>query len=92
LKPGRILLIYPDSKSAARSIAPVTLREDGSSSNTAATQGKAMKVIHRVKKGDTLYTLAANYKTTVEMIRDWNNLSEDSTLRVGERLTIYLDR
>jgi peptidoglycan lytic transglycosylase D len=92
LKPGRVLVIYSDSEAAARSVAPASLTEDGSSTKTGTSKGKVTKVIHRVKKGDTLYTIAANYKTTVEMIRDWNKLPEESTLRVGERLTIYLGR
>jgi LysM repeat protein len=48
--------------------------------------------VHRVKKGDTLYAIATNYNTSINSIRDWNNLSEDGNIRIGERLTIYLQR
>mgnify|MGYP001359626967 CR=1 FL=1 len=47
---------------------------------------------HRVKKGDPLYTIATNYNTSISSIRDWNNLSENGGIRIGERLTIYVHR
>ncbi len=92
LNPGRVLILYPGSAITAGAVASATLVEGRSAKQPAGGQGKATKVVHQVKKGDTLYTIAANYNTTVNLIRDWNNLPEDSTLKVGERLTIYLKR
>jgi membrane-bound lytic murein transglycosylase D len=44
-------------------------------------------VIHRVKSGETLYSIARKYQTTVEKLRTLNRLV-GSTLRVGARLLI----
>jgi membrane-bound lytic murein transglycosylase D len=43
--------------------------------------------VHRVKSGETLFSIARLYRTTVASIREWNNL-RGSTIRVGQRLTI----
>ncbi len=44
--------------------------------------------VHRVKRGDTLYSLARLYRTTVAAIKDWNRL-RSNLIRVGQRLTIF---
>jgi membrane-bound lytic murein transglycosylase D len=48
------------------------------------------KVIHRVKRGDTLYSIARRYDTTVEELKEWNRL-RSSAIQVGQRLTIFRD-
>jgi len=50
--------------------------------------GDTVKVVYRVKRGDTLTSIARSYETTVAAIQRWNNLST-SVIRVGERLTVY---
>ena len=44
--------------------------------------------LHRVKSGETLFSIARLYRTTVASIREWNNL-RGTTIRVGQRLTIH---
>jgi LysM repeat protein len=44
--------------------------------------------VHRVKRGDTLFSIARLYRTTVAAIKDWNRLRSDS-IQVGQRLTIF---
>jgi len=46
--------------------------------------------IHRVKRGDTLFSIAKLYRTTVAAIKGWNRLRGDA-IRVGQRLTIRGD-
>ena len=46
------------------------------------------RVIHRVRRGDTLIDIARQYKVTVSQIREWNNI-RNSLIKVGQRLTIY---
>jgi membrane-bound lytic murein transglycosylase D len=86
LRLGRVLSIYPELPSSASTsgIAKASVSQTATS--------KPIRVVHRVKPGDTLYTIATNYKTTIDSIRDWNNLPEDNQIKVGERLTIYLSR
>jgi membrane-bound lytic murein transglycosylase D len=47
-----------------------------------------VKVIHRVKRGDTLFSIARRYDTTVESLKEWNRL-RSSNIQVGQRLTIF---
>jgi membrane-bound lytic murein transglycosylase D len=44
-------------------------------------------VVHRVKSGETLFSIARKYQTTIEKLRALNRLV-GSTLRVGARLVI----
>jgi membrane-bound lytic murein transglycosylase D len=48
------------------------------------------KVVHRVRRGDTLYSIAKRYDTTVEELKEWNRL-RSSAIQVGQRLTIFRD-
>ena len=43
--------------------------------------------MHRVKRGETLFSIARLYRTTVASLREWNNL-RGTTIRIGQRLTI----
>jgi LysM repeat protein len=91
LRPGKTLSILADVPSA--SVAAAQPLKRTSPNGTAKVSGsEPIRVVHRVKKGDTLYAIATNYNTSINSIRDWNNLSEDGNIRIGERLTIYLQR
>ena len=46
------------------------------------------RVIHKVKSGETLSTIAKKHHTTVANIKRWNGLKSDN-LKVGQRLYIY---
>jgi membrane-bound lytic murein transglycosylase D len=48
------------------------------------------KVVHRVRRGDTLYSIAKRFDTTVEELKEWNRL-RSSVIQVGQRLTIFRD-
>ncbi len=60
---------------------PVTIKkiQDG---------GDGERITYRVKSGDYLGKIAANYRCTVAQIKRWNNLSSNN-IRVGQRLVIY---
>ena len=45
-------------------------------------------IVHRVKRGDTLFSLARLYRTTVASLKRWNDL-RSNTILVGQRLTIW---
>ena len=45
-------------------------------------------VVHRVQKGDTLWTLSRRYGTTVARIRELNGLRPSEDLRVGQDLVV----
>ena len=76
--------------------APVTESRAGAAvSNMSAAPdprpSERVKLIYRVKRGDTLFSIAQLFKTTVSALRDWNGLSS-SRIRVGDRLTVFAHR
>jgi membrane-bound lytic murein transglycosylase D len=55
-------------------------------SNEAAAERSS--IVHRVRKGDTLYAIARRYGVSIENLRTWNGL-RGSTLSIGDRLQIH---
>jgi membrane-bound lytic murein transglycosylase D len=45
-------------------------------------------VVHRVKRGETLASIARLYRTTVASLQQWNHI-KGSTIAAGQRLTIF---
>ncbi len=45
--------------------------------------------IYTVKRGDTLYGIADQFKTSVAKLLAWNKLDDPSNIKVGERLKIF---
>jgi membrane-bound lytic murein transglycosylase D len=45
-------------------------------------------LIHRVRRGDTLFSIAKLYRTTVASLKSWNQI-RGSVIRVGDRLTVF---
>jgi LysM repeat protein len=54
---------------------------------TAAADGSG-KLVHTVRRGDTLWRIANLYKTTVNMLCSLNNISRNTTLYPGAKLTV----
>ncbi|MGH7753136.1 MAG: LysM peptidoglycan-binding domain-containing protein, partial [Gemmatimonadales bacterium] len=52
-------------------------------------RARGEKIVHRVRRGETLYRIARRYRTTVDSIRRWNGLGSSSLLRPGRRLIVY---
>ena len=48
----------------------------------------AQIVVHRVKPGETLYSIARNYQTTVEALRSGNRFLLNRSLEAGDTLRI----
>jgi len=47
-------------------------------------------VVHKVKPGDTLFSIASTYKTSVDAILSWNKENDLSVIHPGDQITIYL--
>ncbi|HEX6178438.1 MAG TPA: LysM peptidoglycan-binding domain-containing protein [Thermoanaerobaculia bacterium] len=46
------------------------------------------EIFYAVRKGDTLYSIAKQYKLTVNDLRELNDLRKDSILKVGQKLRV----
>ncbi|MBN2212805.1 MAG: transglycosylase SLT domain-containing protein [Bacteroidales bacterium] len=58
--------------------------------NSRSTDNK-IQIIHIVEKGEFFHKIALKYNCTLENIKAWNNLT-DNTLSPGQRLIIWIDR
>ena len=51
------------------------------------------KLLYRVKQGDTLFSIARVYNTTVDLLKHWNAaIINGNRINVGDRLTIFAPR
>ena len=79
LQPGQRLQVA-GSGGSAKSASPETMQ-------VAATAGK---VNYKVKRGDTLSTIARRFEVTVRDLQAWNNMGRSTVLRAGQLLTIHV--
>jgi len=49
----------------------------------------APKLVHTVKSGETLSTIAKKYRVSTRNVARWNGMAERDVLRVGRKLTIW---
>jgi membrane-bound lytic murein transglycosylase D len=71
----------------SRPIAP-----DGILLAQAPAETDRVKVLYRVRRGDTLTSIARRHQTTVASLRAWNDLPRNDRIKAGDRLTIYTVR
>ena len=57
----------------------------------ASPNSERVKIMYKVKRGDTLASIARTFKTTVASLQAWNRIP-GSVIRTGERLTVYAPR
>jgi len=50
--------------------------------------GSHNKVIHRVRSGETISSIAVRYRVSIKNIKGWNDISGDK-IRQGQRLIVY---
>jgi len=61
-----------------------------SSSSFRQTQASASpQVIHKVRRGDTLWGIAQRYKVRVDQLLNWNKLSRNQTLSLNQSLIVF---
>jgi membrane-bound lytic murein transglycosylase D len=100
--PGQQLIVprAPTLLLAARTDNPAPLVETrridpvvvASATVPSATEAAAQsKLVYRVKRGDTLSSIARVFETSVAALKKWNDL-RSNTLLVGQRLTILTSR
>ncbi|RBP51629.1 LysM peptidoglycan-binding domain-containing protein [Arenicella xantha] len=50
------------------------------------------QVVHNVKRGDTLWSIARRYKVRVQELLTWNNLKPDHVLRLNQPVIVVTQR
>jgi membrane-bound lytic murein transglycosylase D len=83
---GTELIIPIDPAGSRLAAASATRTADAGAAG--ATNDRAHRISYTVKRGDTLATIAARYKTSVARLQAWNRLP-GTRLAVGDTLTLY---
>ena len=63
-------------------------RDTGKEKSMYHNYSKTEKFTYVVRSGDYLGKIANRFKTTIGMLKSWNNL-RSTTIKVGQKLTIY---
>jgi len=83
-------LIIPVSANKIFAATPSYLKT--STATIPRDHGGRLKVVHRVRSGETLWSIARKYKVYVHQLREWNLLDSNDALRLGQRLAIWTTR
>jgi membrane-bound lytic murein transglycosylase D len=70
---------------------PAPPESTAASGHAATSPGEFTRLTYRVKRGDTLSSIARFFRTSVASLRSWNGLKSDR-LKPGDRLTVYTTR
>ncbi len=87
VRAGQSLLI-PVSARPLKPVGQIAAR--GGTALPRPTSGTAREpIIHRVRRGDTLWNIARRYGVLIRQIVEWNLLDPNDALRLGQRLKIW---
>lgn len=78
---------YPDENAVTSEPAPEA-KKPQSTTEPAKPAASTNADYHIVKQGDTLYRIALNNHTTVEKICRLNNIDENATLQLGQKIRV----
>jgi membrane-bound lytic murein transglycosylase D len=91
---GAVLKVYPGGRASAvtQTARRQTKGKEGSGSADVVATGRGPDgtVTHRVKPGETLWSIARAYRTTVEALRSANEFLISRQLKAGDMLVILL--
>ena len=89
LHPGRRLTVYYRTTKTKQSRVQVAKKK--STPRSAPPSGAGSTVLHRVRRGETLWSISRRYRTSVRQICNWNGISASEVLMPGTTLSIYTD-
>ncbi len=89
LTTGQNLLIPVSANKLTAVPPPAILKTVNASVQRDAGSSERVKILHRVRSGESLWSIARKYKVYVRQLREWNLLETDDTLRLGQRLFIW---
>ena len=80
-------VIHPGGTLIVRGSTAGTQRETLASTSSTRQTSNGSQVVHRVRRGESLWQIASNYNTTVEVLKR-SNAHLNGVLRVGDRVVI----
>ena len=67
-----------------------TANQSIDSKDNATRSSESKKLIHQVKKGETLWSIARRYKVKIQELMNWNKLSSTQVLSLNQKLLVFL--
>lgn len=49
-------------------------------------------ILHELRKGDTLSKVAKQYDVPVDLIKQWNDITNVRRIRAGQHIALYIDQ
>ena len=88
IRAGQFLRIPPRGAHATRVAASVKPEPAGAAKTAAAVANGITYLLHKVRPGQNLTTIAEQYRTTIAQLRQLNDLSETQVVRAGSTLKV----
>ena len=84
----------PEPDAVVAESRPVVAQQPEAPAAAAASTDRSepQRLVYRVKRGDTLFSIARLYNTTVESLKAWNSRIIGNRIKIGDRLTIFAAR
>ncbi len=90
IRAGQDLMIPVSSRKISTRVANVTKPVKRTRQPAAPPAGRVV-VVHKVKSGDTLWSIARQYNVYISQLTRWNLISRRSILRLGQQLKIWVE-
>jgi membrane-bound lytic murein transglycosylase D len=83
IHPGMVLILRPSPSRRDPAPEPSLASTPG-----AARRDASGRTLHRVRSGDTLWSIARRYEVTLAQLREWNGIRDDR-IHAGDRLVLF---
>ncbi|TPH18625.1 type IV pilus biogenesis/stability protein PilW [Litorilituus lipolyticus] len=77
-----------DEADAAEVIEDTTISEELEGEIEDEPKQEAKPTTHKVSKGETLFAISMKYNVKIKALREWNNISSNNRVRIGETLYV----
>jgi len=75
---------------ASTSLADYSLSADARLASTLGTERNGERIVHRVRRGETLWSISRHYGVDVRALASWNGMAPGDTLAVGRELVVWV--
>jgi membrane-bound lytic murein transglycosylase D len=90
-EPATLMASQPDRPTPPLESRPTVERASLVSTPDTSAEPEVVRRVYKVKRGDTLASIAQRFDTSVSSIKTWNRL-HTNRISTGQRLTVYIHR